>query len=105
MSRDGAEVVAFDLGLDDDLRRRGLAREVIRNVQELRKTIGLEVSDWIHLHLVGLDDLEPLFGLIAREVLAHSVATGTAEGGGEGTEVELDDGESVRRARIWVVKA
>jgi isoleucyl-tRNA synthetase len=105
VSRDGAEVVALDLGLDDDLRRRGLAREVIRNVQELRKTIGLEVSDWIHLHLVGLDDLEPLFGLIAREVLAHSVATAPPEGGGEGTEVELDDGGSVRRVRIWVVKA
>ena len=53
VSRDGAEVVALDLALDDDLRRRGLAREVIRNVQEMRKATGLEVSDWIHLHLVG----------------------------------------------------
>ena len=57
VSRDGAEVVALDLTLDDDLRRRGLAREVIRHVQEMRKAAGLEVSDWIHLHLVGLDDL------------------------------------------------
>ena len=61
VSRDGAEVVALDLALDDDLRRRGLAREVIRHVQDLRKATGLEVSDWIHLHLVGLDDLAPLF--------------------------------------------
>ena len=37
VSRDGAEVVALDLAIDEDLRRRGLAREVIRNVQELRK--------------------------------------------------------------------
>ena len=78
---------------------------MIRNVQELRKTIGLEVSDWIHLHLVGVDDLEPLFGLIAREVLARSVSTAPPEGAGEGTEVELDDGESARRVRIWVIKA
>ncbi len=74
VSRDGAEVVALDLTLDDDLRRRGLAREVIRNVQEMRKTAGLEVSDWIHLHLVRLDDLAPLFETIAREVLARTVA-------------------------------
>ena len=73
VSRDGAEVVALDLALDDDLRRRGLAREVIRHVQEMRKDAGLEVSDWIHLHLVGLDDLEPLFDAIGREVLARSV--------------------------------
>ena len=54
VSRDGAEVVALDLTIDDQLRRRGLARDVIRHVQEMRKTAGLEVSDWIHLHLVCL---------------------------------------------------
>jgi isoleucyl-tRNA synthetase len=105
VSRDGAEVVALDLALDDDLRRRGLAREVIRNVQDLRKAIGLEVSDWIHLRLVGLDDLAPLFEPIGREVLARSVVTTPPEDGGEGTLLELDDGETVRATRIWVVKA
>jgi isoleucyl-tRNA synthetase len=104
VSRDGAEVVALDLALDDGLRRRGLAREVIRNVQDLRKAIGLEVSDSIHLHLVGLDDLAPLFELIGREVLARTVETSAPEGAGEGTQLLLDDGDSDREARIWVVK-
>jgi isoleucyl-tRNA synthetase len=122
VSRDGAEVVALDLTLDDDLRRRGLAREVIRNVQELRKTAGLEVSDWIHLHLVGLDDLEPLFEAIGREVLARTIATTPPEGGGGGAAFEVDevdtgtgtdgaDGAHTeghgagRRVEMWVVKA
>ena len=105
MSRDGAEVVALDLTLDDDLRRRGLAREVIRNVQEMRKAAGLEVSDWIHLSLVGLDDLEPLFEMIGREVLARTVVASAPEEGGPGTTVELDDGDAVRQATAWVVKA
>ena len=105
VSRDGAEVVALDLTLDDDLRRRGLAREVIRHVQDLRKASGLEVSDWIHLHLVGVDDLEPMFGMIAREVLARTVSTTAPEGAGPGTVVVLDDGESAREATVWVVKA
>jgi hypothetical protein len=78
---------------------------VIRNVQDLRKAIGLEVSDWIHLRLVGLDDLAPLFEPIGREVLARSVVTTPPEDGGEGTLLELDDGETVRATRIWVVKA
>ena len=73
VSRDGAEVLALDLALDDDLRRRGLAREVIRHVQDLRKETGLEVSDTIVLHVVGIDDLAPLFDMIAREVLAVRV--------------------------------
>jgi isoleucyl-tRNA synthetase len=106
VSRDSAEVVALDLTLDDDLRRRGLAREVIRNVQDLRKASGLEVSDWIHLHLVGLDDLEPLFDLIGREVLARSVTTSPpGEDVGDGTPFEFDDGGTLREAKIWITKA
>jgi isoleucyl-tRNA synthetase len=105
VSRDGAEVVALDLTVDDDLRRRGLAREIIRHVQEMRKAAGLEVSDWIHLRLNGVDDLEPLFDTIAREVLAHGV-TATPPGAGEdGTLLELDDGGSVREVGAWVVRA
>ena len=53
VSREGGEVVALDLDLDDGLRQRGLARDVVRLVQDLRKTSGLEVSDRIRLHLVG----------------------------------------------------
>ncbi len=105
VSRDGAEVVALDLALDDDLRRRGLVREVIRNVQDLRKASGLEVSDWVHLHLVDLDDLQPYFDLIGREVLARTVATVAPAGAGPGTTLDLDDGEDVRAASAWVVKA
>lgn len=105
VSRDGAEVVALDLALDDHLRRRGLAREVIRNIQDLRKSSGFEVSDWIHLHLVGLDDLTPQFDAIAREVLARSVSTEPRDGGGPGTTLEIDDGERVRQVKAWVVKA
>jgi isoleucyl-tRNA synthetase len=107
VSRDGAEVVALDLTLDDDLRRRGLARDVIRHVQEVRKAAGLEVSDWIHLHLVGLDDLAPLFDVIGREVLAWTVAATPPEGAGAGlgTTFELDDGQATRRATAWVIKA
>jgi isoleucyl-tRNA synthetase len=105
VSRDGAEVVALDLAVDDDLRRRGLAREVVRHVQELRKAEGLEVSDWIHLHLVGLDDLADMFPLIGREVLAHTVVSSPPEGSGAGTLIELDDGGTARSATIWVLKA
>jgi isoleucyl-tRNA synthetase len=105
VSRDGAEVVALDLTLDDDLRRRGLAREVIRHVQDLRKASGLEVSDWIHLHLVGLDDLEPMFEMIAREVLARTVSATPPAGAGPGTVLVLDDGESAREVTAWAVKA
>jgi isoleucyl-tRNA synthetase len=108
VSRDGAEVVALDLTLDTELWKRGLAREVVRQVQDLRKASGLEVSDWIQLHLVGLDFLGPHLELIGREVLAVSVET-TEPGdpaAGLGTTVELESEEGLPlAARAWVIKA
>ncbi len=100
VSREGGEVVALDLTIDDDLRRRGLARDVVRLVQDLRKTSGLEVSDRIRLHVVGLDDLAEHFGFIAREVLAVEIVEGP--GAGEGTVLDLDDDLLTEPVRVWI---
>jgi isoleucyl-tRNA synthetase len=100
VSRDGGEVIALDLTLDDDLRRRGYLRDVVRQVQDLRKNSGFDVSDRIVLHVTGIDDLRDGFATLASEVLAVEVIAG--EGTGEGTVLELDDG---RDAKAWVTKA
>ena len=100
VSREGGEVVALDLTLDDELRKRGLAREVVRLVQDLRKTRGFEVSDRIRLHLVGLDPIAEHFDFIAREVLAVEVLTEPGEG--EGTVLGLDDELLMEPVRVWL---
>jgi isoleucyl-tRNA synthetase len=100
VSRDGGEVIALDLSLDDQLRRRGYLRDVVRQVQDLRKNSGLDVSDRIVLHLTGVDDLADGFGLLASEVLAVEVIEG--EGDGPGTALELDD---ERDAKAWIKKS
>jgi isoleucyl-tRNA synthetase len=105
VSRDGAEVVALDLTLDDDLRRRGLAREVVRHVQDLRKAAGLDVSDWIRVSLVGVDDLGPLFDDIGREVLARDVTTSPFGDGRPGTVLELETGDATRQVEVWIEKS
>jgi len=102
VSREGGEVVALDLAVTDALRHRGLAREVVRLVQELRKTSGLQVSDRIRLHLTGLDVIAGLFDFIGREVLAVEVTSGAGAGAGE--ELELDDVDLSEPARAWVEK-
>ncbi|MCW2865877.1 MAG: isoleucyl-tRNA synthetase [Marmoricola sp.] len=76
------ETVALDLEVTPALRRAGLAREVVRMVQEARKTSGFEVSDRIVLRWAAEDSaagrelaeaLEEHVDLVAREVLATSV--------------------------------
>ena len=100
VSRDGAEVVALDLTLNDELLRRGYLRDVVRQVQDLRKNSGLDVADRIILNVTGLDDLADGFAMLAAEVLAVEVLNG--EGVGEGVALALDDD---RRALAWVKKA
>ena len=50
---DSGYLAALDTTLDDDLIAEGLAREVVRSVQDARKQAGLEVSDRITLGVSG----------------------------------------------------
>ena len=100
VSREGGEVVALDLNLDEGLRKRGLSRDVVRLVQDLRKASGLEVSDRIRLHVVGLDPIAEFFAFIAREVLAVEIVRGPGEG--EGTPLDLDDDLLSEPVRVWL---
>lgn len=45
-------VIALDTRTNPALEREGLARDLVRHVQEARKTAGLEVADWIELTVV-----------------------------------------------------
>ena len=80
---EAGHAVALQLELDDELRREGLAREIVHAVQNARKAADLDISDRIELSLGGDDDLlaaarehEPY---IAGEVLATAVAYDAAE--------------------------
>ena len=75
VAADAGETVALDLGITPELRREGLAREVIRLVQDARKADGLEVSDRITLCWQAADPeltaaLTEHGQLVAGEVLA-----------------------------------
>jgi isoleucyl-tRNA synthetase len=81
------ETVALDLTITADLRLAGVAREVVRLVQEARKAAGFEVTDRIHLEWSAQDAtaaaIEAHLATICDEVLAVSTARGTPgpEGG------------------------
>src|SRR4051812_1757728 len=88
---ESGHAVALELGRDDEPRREGLAREVVRAVQEARKQAGLEVSDRIALALGGDEELLSAAreheAYIAGETLATSVDYG-ADGAGEKAMIE-----------------
>jgi isoleucyl-tRNA synthetase len=57
LEREGSHAVALELELDHELRREGLAREIVHAVQNARKNAGLQVEDRIHLALGGDPEL------------------------------------------------
>ncbi|MFY9930037.1 MAG: isoleucine--tRNA ligase [Streptosporangiaceae bacterium] len=75
VATDAGETVALDTEVTPELRREGLAREVIRLVQEARKNDGLDVTDRIVLRWSASEPelaaaLDEHGRLIAGEVLA-----------------------------------
>jgi isoleucyl-tRNA synthetase len=87
---EAGHAVALQLELDDDLRREGLAREIVHAVQNARKAAGLEITDRISLTLTGDPDLlaaaQAHQDYLANEVLATSVSFD----GSNGTAATID---------------
>ena len=50
--------VALDVTITDDLRKEGIARELINRIQNARKETGLEVTDKIKLTLLRFENLQ-----------------------------------------------
>ena len=92
---DGAGLVVLDGAVTPELEAEGWAKDRIRELQELRKSTGLEVSDRISVvmavPLERADWAQAHRDLIAREILATSFEFGDASGG---TEI----GDGVRAA-------
>jgi len=83
VASEGGATLALDLTVTDELRRAGVARDVVRAWQESRKSIGLDDSDrievwWEATGEVG-DAVAEHAATIAEEVLAVSMERGRPE--------------------------
>ena len=73
-----ASAIALDLTITPDLKNEGLAREVIRAVQNGRKKAGLNVDDRINLALMSDDPvLTQAITQFKDEIYAETLAVGT----------------------------
>ena len=102
--RDGATSVALDLHVTPELAREGLARELVRAVQDLRKAAGLAVEDRIELAVEAAGEVAAAVrehrDYLMGETLAVALHAGPLAGG-RSAEVRLD-GEP---ARLWLRRA
>ena len=78
-AEEGGYLVGLDTSLTEALEREGLARELVRTVQEARKQAGLDVSDRITLRIEGSSDVAAALDAHRDYVMEETLATGWGE--------------------------
>jgi isoleucyl-tRNA synthetase len=102
--RDGATTVALDLEVSPELRLEGLARDLVRAVQDLRKSAGLDVADRIELAIKAGGGENQVAAAVAAHrdyLLSETLATSlhsAPQGDGHDARVDLDGQE----VRLWL---
>jgi len=107
--RDGATTVALDLEVSPELRLEGLARDLVRAVQDLRKSAGLDVADRIELAVKadgggenqGENQVAAAVAAHRDYLLSETLATSlhsAPQGDGHDARVDLDGQE----VRLWL---
>ena len=93
VANEGKLTVALDVTVTEELRREGIARELVNRIQNIRKTSGLEITDKIKITLSKNqqtdDAVNEYKDYICNQVLGTSLTlTDEVE---NGTELNFDD--------------
>ena len=101
VATEGPLTIALDIQITEDLKKEGVARELINRIQNLRKDSGFEVTDKIEV-IIFADEkasgeitpaLEVYKEYVSAQTLAISIAVEDLAGAPEGAaDVEWDEG-------------
>ena len=93
VANEGALTVALDVEVTDELRQEGIAREIVKKIQTMRKECGLDIVDRIIVNIsknsVSDDAVNKFADYICNQVLADSLQV--VDNNDNGEAVELDD--------------
>jgi isoleucyl-tRNA synthetase len=77
VTNEGILTVALDITLTEELRREGLARELVNRIQNLRKSKGYDITDKIKIHILSSNEMDEAIRehkeYIMNQVLAVSL--------------------------------
>lgn len=95
IATEGTLTVALDITITEELRNEGIARDMVNRIQNLRKEMGLEVTDNIILTVEEKPEVKEAvlknYDYICSETLAEKLELVHHINAGSGVEVELGD--------------
>ncbi len=93
VANEGRLTVALDITVTENLRKEGLARELVNRIQNLRKSSGYDITDKISVTVLSNDGMDEAIkdfnSYIANQVLAVSVAITDVIS--DATEMDFED--------------
>ena len=91
VSNEGNLTVALEVELTDELRREGMARELINRIQNLRKDAGLEITDRISVVVEPNEETDAAIASFNEYICAQVLADEIKIAPNDGAEVEFDE--------------
>ena len=101
VSNEGNLTVALEVELNDELRREGMARELINRIQNLRKENNFEITDRVNVEVSPNQEVENAVSSFADYIKGQVLADNIVVADNDGAEVEFDE----FKLNIKVVKA
>ena len=93
VANEGKLTVALEVTVTEELKREGIARELVNRIQNIRKSSGFEITDKINIVLSKNPDTDGAVNeyntYICNQVLANSLTL--ADEVADGTELSFDD--------------
>ena len=75
VANEGNITVALDLTISEDLRQEGLARELVKHIQNYRKGSGFEITDRIDITIENSEELKDVIKNYSEYISAQVLAT------------------------------
>ena len=93
VANEGALTVALDIHVDDELKKEGIARDLVNRIQNIRKDMGLDVQDKVLISIDSTSDLlkqslESNRVYICEETQAKDLLLSTITEGGRALDMD-----------------
>ncbi len=93
VANQGNLTVALEIELTDELRREGMARELINRIQNLRKESGLEITDRVNVVISPNEQSNAALSDYAEYIKAQVLADNLTVADNDGSTFDFDDFE------------
>ena len=92
VANEGSLTVALDVTITEDLRKEGVARELVNRIQNARKDTGLEVTDRIKLTVLNFENLQQSISENREYIMSETLTKELVfvDELNNGTEIEFD---------------